>query len=161
MPPFILAVSASALLASLNIPVTEQVLTLTATGRGEQVYRCAAAAPGSGYGWTLIGPKATLSDAHGVVVGRHYAGPTWEAADGSKVVGQVLAKQASLTGGIDWLLLKAASASGPGRFATVTYIRRLNTVGGEAPASGCSPDTQGRTAAVPYSATYEFYHYQR
>ena len=107
------------------------------------------------------GPKAVLSDAHGAIIGRHYEGPTWEAADGSKVVGQVLAKQASPTGGVDWLLLKATRTSGPGRFATVTYIRRLATTGGVAPATGCAADTAGRTASVPYSATYEFYRDQR
>ena len=68
----------------------------------------------------------------------------------------MLAKQPSPSGGVDWLLLKATSTSGPGRFATVTYIRRLDTVGGRAPpASRCSSGTQGRTTAAPYSATCE------
>ena len=152
---------ASGLLASLDVPVTDQALALTAIGRGEQVYRCSAAPAAHGYAWVLVGPKAVLSDARGAIIGRHYEGPTWEAADGSKVVGQVMAKQPSPTGAVDWLLLKATRTSGPGRFATVTYIRRLATTGGVAPATGCAADTAGRTASVPYSATYEFYRYQR
>ena len=153
---------ASALLPSLDIPVTEQALALTATGRGDQIYQCSTApAAIGGYAWTLVGPKAVLSDAHGVVIGRHYAGPTWEASDGSKVVGKVLAKQPSPNGGVDWLLLKMGSTSGGGLFATVTYIRRLATSGGAAPSTGCAADTAGRSVSIPYSATYEFYHYQR
>ena len=156
------AIVAAALLPSLDIPVTEQALALSATGRGEQTYQCSTApAATGGYAWTLVGPKAVLSDARGAVIGRHYAGPTWEASDGSKVVGRVLAKQPSPNGGVDWLLLKAVSTSGPGLFATVTYIRRLATTGGAAPSSGCVADTAGHRVSVPYSATYEFYHYER
>ena len=161
MLPLLAAAAASALLPSLGIPVTEQALFLSATGRGDQVYKCSTDPAKGGYGWVFVAPKAVLSDARGSVIGRHYAGPTWEAADGSKVFGSVSAHHPSPTGGIDWLLLKPTSTSGPGRFATVTYIRRLDTKGGKAPADGCSAETQGHTVAAPYSAVYEFYHYQR
>ena len=53
------------------------------------------------------------------------------------------------------LLLKAVSHSGDGRMSGVTYVQRLDTVGGLAPTAGC--DTAGATARVDYTATYYFY----
>jgi hypothetical protein len=42
--------------------------------------------------------------------------------------------------------------------AQTTFIQRLNTVGGVAPASGCSDDDHlGRVALVPYVTDYFFY----
>lgn len=41
-----------------------------------------------------------------------------------------------------------------------TFIQRLNTTGGTAPASGCSvvPADVGKQALVPYTADYYFFH---
>jgi hypothetical protein len=41
--------------------------------------------------------------------------------------------------------------------AEVTYIQRLNTAGGLAPASGCDASHIGATANVAYNAQYAFY----
>jgi hypothetical protein len=55
---------------------------------------------------------------------------------------------------IQWLSLTAVP-SGDGIFAKVTFIQRLNTVGGNAPST---PGTViGQEARVPYSADYLFY----
>jgi hypothetical protein len=53
------------------------------------------------------------------------------------------------------LLLGAASAEGHGIFQDVTYIQRLNTVGGKAPDE--PGDCPGQMALVPYTADYFFY----
>ena len=91
------------------------------------------------YAWTLKGPEATLYDKGGKKIGRHFAGPTWEGNDGSTVVGEVVSRADSPTGdSIPWLLLSAKSDSGRGLFASVKFIQRLHTVGGNAPTADCS-----------------------
>ena len=113
----------------------------------------------NGTSWVFQAPEATLYDPDGNIVGIHYAGPTWESASGSKVVG---ARDASApspnTNSIPMLLLHAVTADGPGIFAPTTYIQRVNTVGGVAPSSpGASV---GEEARVPYTAEYFFYRAQ-
>jgi hypothetical protein len=66
------------------------------------------------------------------------------------------------TGSIACVLLQVIGAeNGPagGKFLTQTsFIQRLNTNGGSAPATGCSVSTDvGRQALVPYTADYFFY----
>jgi len=39
----------------------------------------------------------------------------------------------------------------------VTYIQRVDTVGGQAPADGCDKSRAGSEAPVDYQATYYFY----
>jgi hypothetical protein len=62
----------------------------------------------------------------------HFAGPTWQALDGSLVVGNA-AKATDFPApdqdGVDWLLIPAQSTSGNGLFSKVTYIQRLYTTG--------------------------------
>ena len=56
---------------------------------------------------------------------------------------------------IPWLLLAAVSTEGPGIFHRVTFIQRVNTAGGNAPAQ---PGTViGEEARVPYTTEYLFY----
>jgi hypothetical protein len=66
------------------------------------------------------------------------------------------------TGSIDCLLLQTiGSAQGPAGGKTLTkttFIQRLNTNGGSAPALGCSvPTDVGKQTLVPYSADYVFF----
>src|SRR5579871_4777870 len=63
------------------------------TGTGDQVYTCSAT--GGQFAWTLKAPDATLTDEKGGVVGKHFAGPTWQAQDGSSVVGEAIATSPS------------------------------------------------------------------
>ena len=105
--------------------------------------------------WTFAAPEAVLFDNDGNAVGIHYAGPTWESASGSKVVAARVAGVTVDASSIPWLLLKATSAEGPGIFARTTYIQRVNTVGGLAPAA--APTQAGQVARVPYTAEYFFY----
>jgi len=125
------------------------------SARGVQVYECRNAGSGAAPGWVFVAPEAVLYDARGDEVGKHDAGPHWAAADGSRIVGQVQARtEAPVGGAIPWLLLQARSVGTEGRFADVTSVQRVNTLGGSAPARGCDTASVGATARVPYTADY-------
>ena len=140
-------------------PPPGQVLQLEALAAGVQIYDCAAKPDGSGYAWTFRAPEATLADRDGKELGRHYAGPTWEALDGSRVVGEVTARDAGPTPAtaIPWLLLAAKGHGGSGVFADTRSIQRLFTGGGVPPAERCTADKAGQVGRVAYTATYYFY----
>jgi hypothetical protein len=130
---------------------------LEALASGVQIYECSAR-PDSTLEWAFKAPEATLSDRAGHPLGKHYAGPTWEANDGSAVVGVTKARDPGpTTTAIPWLLLEAKSHSGAGTFADTTFVQRVATVGGVAPLVGCDASTLKQQARVPYSATYVFY----
>jgi hypothetical protein len=127
--------------------------------RGEQIYECRAAAdPYASAQWAPVAPQAELFDTSGQHAGRHFAGPHWEANDGSRIVGSVKARaDAPQRDAIPWLLLGATSVGLPGRFSGVTQVQRVNTVGGVAPTTACTPGAAGSTVRVPYSADYVFF----
>ncbi|MGZ5095761.1 MAG: DUF3455 domain-containing protein [Burkholderiales bacterium] len=126
---------------------------------GVQIYECLASkADPTRFEWVFKAPEAELFDTAGHRIGKHYGGPTWEANDGSKVVGDVKGRDDGPdSNAIPWLLLVAKSTSGPGAFSQIQSIQRINTVGGKAPASGCTEAQAGKEARVPYKATYYFY----
>jgi len=125
-------------------------------GKGAQIYECAQA--GTGFAWRLKAPDAILTDAAGRRIGHHFAGPSWQAEDGSTVTGEVLvASQAEQADAIPWLVLKAKTQSGEGLFSAATYIVRSATVAGAAPAGGCDSTHSGAETRVDYSATYTFF----
>ncbi|MDE2344414.1 MAG: DUF3455 domain-containing protein [Betaproteobacteria bacterium] len=136
-----------------------QIITREAMASGFQIYECRVAADDPArYQWVFKAPEAELYETAGNRLGRHYAGPTWEALDGSKVVGQLVAQAASPDDkAIPWLLLSARSTSGKGVFSRIESIQRVNTTGGKAPGAGCDQAHAGRQARVPYTATYYFY----
>lgn len=127
-------------------------------GRGFQIYACQTVSgdPVSGaFAWRLKAPDASLQDASGREIGRHFAGPSWRAQDGSIVVGEVLVSSpAPQPDAIPWLLLRAKSHAGEGLFASIDYIARTHTQGGLAPVSGCDRAHAGDEARVPYQASY-------
>jgi hypothetical protein len=140
-------------------PPAGQVLALVTHANGVQIYECKAAKDNPAqFSWTLKAPEADLKDPSGKPVGKHYAGPTWEATDGSKVMGEVVAKRdAPDATSIPWLLLRAKSTSGSGIFSAIASVQRLQTSGGSPPASGCDSAQSGKESRVPYSAVYRFY----
>ena len=144
--------------ARLAAPAGE-TLVRTLWADGVQIYECRARPDGrSAPEWAFVAPDATLVDAHGVLVGHHGAGPSWEAGDGSKVVGTVRARvDPPEAGAIPWLLLETHSTGKPGLFARVTSIQRLATQGGAMPAAGCDATTIGKQVKVPYKAQYSQY----
>jgi len=138
-------------------PPAGYVVALTAKATGVQIYNSTAEA-GAVPKWTFEAPLAELKG-HGAVI-HHYAGPSWEAVDGSKVsrdmdtpVTTVPAKQAASD--IPWLLIKVTADAAPGVLSKVVYVQRISTVGGVAPAA--PPAHVGTKVGVPYTATYVFY----
>lgn len=135
-----------------------QVAKLWTLGAGDITYACRAKAdqPGT-YAWVFVAPVATLSDANKQVVGKYYAGPTWESNDGSKVTGKQVAVAPGGDGNIPLQLVKANPAMGSGVMSSVTYIQRLKTKGGVAPAAPCTMNNVGAEQMVSYQADYVFY----
>ncbi|MBW4684005.1 MAG: DUF3455 domain-containing protein [Komarekiella atlantica HA4396-MV6] len=142
---------------SLQVP-NGQKLLLKASAKGTQIYVCKAKSEyPDQYEWTLKAPDAVLLNEQGQDLGKHYAGPTWEAKDGSKVVAKVKSKaNAPQDGTIPWLLLEARSHEGNGMFRQVNWIQRINTVDGT-PVQGCNEFSQNREIRVNYTADYLFY----
>lgn len=132
-------------------------LALAADADGVQVYVCAG--KDGGFAWAFDGPSATLFDSRGRQIGVHEKGPIWTLGDGSGATGEVVAKQdAPKPGAIPWLLLKVKAHVGDfGALTNVTAIRRVDTVGGAAPADGCDAARLGEMARIRYSAVYQFY----
>ena len=132
-------------------------MTLSATGMLSYECKAVADKPGA-FAWTFAGPDAKLWDANKKEVGKYYAGPTWEATDGSKVTGKQLAVSPSAAGAIPLQLVQAAPTTGAGAMADVTYIQRLKTVGGVAPATpACVATNVGTKSTVGYTADYVFF----
>jgi Protein of unknown function (DUF3455) len=126
-------------------------IVLEAHGAGDQVYAC------DGTNWVLAGPDAKLFDEAGKQIGSHFAGPTWQYSDGSRVIGKAVASATPDSDSIPWLLLGAKDHQGDGLMAQVTSIQRLSTAGGKAPASGCDSAHKGQETRSHYTATYVFY----
>src|SRR6266436_2296608 len=98
----------------LRVPDGQRVLLKT-LGKGVQIYECKATAADPGkFDWSFKAPEADLKNKHGKKIGKHYAGPTWEANDGSKVIGEKKA-EAPRPGAVPWLLLQAKTNEGTGR----------------------------------------------
>jgi hypothetical protein len=130
-----------------------QTPVVTVHAQGAQVYDCKADAAGK-LAWQFREPVATLIE-DGKTVGRHYAGPTWEMADGSAVVAKVAARAPGATAeDIPLLKLEVISQRGSGQLAGVTTIQRLETEGG-AVQGPC--EEAGALLSVPYTADYVFY----
>ena len=144
--------------AALQPPVGYKML-LTAKASGVQIYTSVAEA-GNPAKWVFEAPLARLTDGHGKLIIDHYAGPSWEAIDGSKValdkdtpVKSVPAPNA--TNDIPWLLIKVVADPAGGLLRNVGFVQRIATHGGVAPAT--APVRAGTRIGVPYTATYAFY----
>lgn len=134
------------------VPPAGQVVAADFGAEGVQVYQCSSGA------WVFLEPAANLlgwgRQPGSVRTAVHFRGPSWESTDdGSLVTGKAIASS-PVAGSIPQLLLQATSNRGDGVFGKVTYIQRLATSGGAAPAGTC---TDGQTAGVPYQAEYRFY----
>jgi hypothetical protein len=138
-------------------PGRYQSLAMIVPAKGVQIYECRAGKDG-GYAWAFVAPEADLFDRRGVAIGKHYGGPHWEAADGSKLVGKVRERaDAPVANAIPWLLLDTKSVGPDGSFSKISSIQRLNTSGGAAPKDGCSQATAGKPVRIPYTADYHFF----
>ena len=142
---------------------------------GTQDYVCLPA--GEGFAWALFGPQATLFDDHEQQIITHFLSPnpdesgtprpTWEDSEDTSAVSAKMTASSTdqafvAAGAIPWFLLQVVgSQPGPTDGDTLTgttYIQRLNTSGGVAPAAGCAQASDvGAKALVPYTADYYFF----
>ena len=143
---------------TIRVPAGHKVL-FKANAKDVQIYSCQPVGAGSQkFVWKHIAPDAVLYDEKGRRIGRHYAGPTWEGVDGSKVVGQLKARVDAPGGdSVAWLLVAAKTTSGQGGFGKVSYLNRIDTNGGKAPETGCDVKHAGKIARSAYASTYVFY----
>ena len=146
-----------------DVPIDIQILDgnkvfLVGHALGVQIYPCNAVS--GGYAWGPSTPRADLFDDNGKLIATHYGGPTWQAKDGSYVVGRVEGRF-PVANTIPWLKLSAASrGSGPygDRLAGTTFIQRVATTGGVAPPpADCNEGTVGTREEVDYTADYYFW----
>ena len=160
MSPMMPTYSQSALPASVQVPAGNKVAWET-VGVGEITYQCSAKKDMAGqYEWVFVGPDAKLNDRSGKQVGKYYGPPaTWEAMDGSKLtaVQVAVAPNTSMSGSIPLQLVKGNPAMGSGAMQGVTYIQRVDTRGGVAPAMPCAAGNLNAKQIVKYQADYIFY----
>lgn len=139
--------------SSIDPPAGERLMALIASG--VQTYTCEFDAQHR-LQWVFKSPLATLYDTSGHAVVNHAAGPSWQASDGSRIVGHAIAQLPSDTkSSVPQLLLETHSTAGSGTLSTVRYVQRVKTVGGVAPAAPCS--AAGEAGSSPYLAEYVFY----
>lgn len=148
--------------ATVALPLNEpkgnsRVATLYA--EGVQKYKAEQIAGTNAYKWVFVAPKATLYDATNKQVGIHSAGPTWQLFGGDTIYAQPFTPartEPSPNGySIDWLLLMPKDGkTATGIFSNVSYIQRIGTVGGKAPAT--PPTSATDTVDVKYTAIYRF-----
>lgn len=150
-----LLVAAQQIPQQIQAPANEHLL-LQVHAKGDQIYSCKG--DGTQFNWTLKAPDAQLFDKSGKAFGKHFAGPSWEANDGSRVTGKAVANVPSPDAdSIPWLLVNILTHDGTGVLSRATTIQRINTKGGKAPASGCDAAHAGQEVRVPYEADYLFY----
>jgi Protein of unknown function (DUF3455) len=150
--------SQAALPDAVKVP-TGQKVTMETVGVGEITYECREKQAAAGqFEWVFVGPVAVLNDRSGKAVGKYYGPPaTWEAMDGSKVAGAQVAIAPAAPGSIPLQLVKANPAMGQGAMTGVSYIQRVATKGGVAPAAACGMDSKGKREIVKYEADYIFW----
>lgn len=142
----------------VKVPAGHTVAMET-VGAGDITYECRAKAnmPGQ-HEWVFVGPDAKLMDRMGAQVGKYYGPPaTWESMDGSKLTATQVAVAPNGTTNIPYQLVKANPAMGTGKMQGVSYIQRVATQGGVAPAAACAAGNMGQKQVVKYQADYIFY----
>jgi len=81
----VLAIQETEVPPQLQPPVDEQLL-LQLHAKGDQIYACKSES--AQFNWTLKAPDAQLFDKKDQLFGKHFAGPTWQVNDGSRVYRQ-------------------------------------------------------------------------
>jgi hypothetical protein len=135
------------------------MVAMETVGSGDITYECRAKAGMAGaYEWVFVGPDAKLMDRKGMQIGRYYGPPaTWENKDGSKVTATQVAVAPAGASNIPLQLVKAHPAMGMGAMQGVSYIQRVATQGGVAPAMPCDASSMGKKQVVKYQADYIFW----
>jgi hypothetical protein len=154
MPMF----SQDALPDTIKVPAGNKV-ALETVGVGDITYECREKKDAAGqFEWVFVGPAAVLNDRGGKAIGSYYGPPaTWQSNDGSKITATQLVVAPAGAGNIPLQLVKANPASGAGAMMGVTFIQRVATKGGVAPASACDAAAKGKKEVVKYQADYIFW----
>ena len=143
---------------AVRVPAGNKQVMYTVTTGGEITYECREKKDAAGsYEWAFAGPVANLTDLSGKVVGKYYAGPTWESTDGSKVTAKQVAVSPNGSDNIPLQLVKANPSVGEGAMKDISYIQRLNTRAGVAPKDPCGAGEKGQRKQVAYAADYVLY----
>ena len=144
--------------AAVQVPAGHTVALETAAA-GDITYLCRAKKDmADQFEWGFVGPDAGLKDRSGKVIGKYYGPPaTWENNDGSKVTATQVATAPNGAVNIPLQLVKANPATGIGAMQGVSYIQRVATTGGIAPAAACAKANAGTNQLVRYTADYIFY----
>lgn len=144
--------------AAVQVPAGHKV-ALSTVGIGEITYECREKTDAAGqFTWVFVGPVAALNARSGTQVGKYYGPPaTWEANDGSKITGTQVAVAPGAAGSIPFQLVKANPAIGQGAMSGVSYVQRVATRGGVAPALPCGAPQKGAKEIVKYQADYLFW----
>jgi hypothetical protein len=132
-------------------PPADERLVQKAWAAGDQIYVC------DGSRWVFTRPDAKLLSESGKQIGSHFAGPTWEWSDGSRVLARAVANSTPDPDSIPWLLLTATDHQGDGIMTHVSSVQRLSTKGGRAPTVGCDASHKGQESRSHYTAVYFFY----
>lgn len=160
--------------ANLVVPEGNKLFAIT-HAEGTQNYVCLP--NGGTFTWVHHGPQAALFDSRGAQVMTHFlsANPdengalraAWQDSRDTSAVWAMAIESSTdpeyvSSGAVPWLLLRVVGAEfGPqwgDRLTKTTFIQRVNTAGGVAPATGCSGTGDvGNRALVPYSTDYLFY----
>jgi hypothetical protein len=160
--------------ANIEVPAGNKAV-LVGHAVGTQNYVCLPSGPG--IAWTLFTPQATLFTDRGRQLQTHFFSPNafengtvraaWQdSRDASAVWGRATASSSDpnfvAPNAIPWLRIEVVGTQegprGGDELTETTFIQRLNTTGGVAPASGCSQSTDiGNRAYVPYTADYFFF----
>jgi hypothetical protein len=140
--------------SSIRVPEGNK-LTFHAYAKGVQIYKWNLITQK----WDLLAPQAGLfaEENYFGEIGSHYAGPRWESKSGSIVEGRRVLGTGCTPDptAVAWILLSKFTTEGSGIFSKVTYIQRVNTIGGLAPTE---PGLiNGETKQIPYTAEYYFY----
>ncbi len=156
--PMAPAFSQASLPAAVQVPAGNRV-ALETVGRGEITYECRDKKDAAGqFEWFFVGPAAQLLARDGAVLGRYFGPPaTWASNDGSSLTGAQVAVAPAQAGSIPLQLVKANPATGTGGMQGVSYIQRVATSGGVAPAAACNTAALGKREIVKYQADYIFW----
>ena len=162
MPAAMAPFSQAGMPETVKVPQGHKVV-LETVGVGKITYECRAKAGATpaAFEWVFVGPDAKLMARDGKQIGKYYGPPaTWESNDASKITGAQVAVSPASPGSIPLQLVKANPAVGQGAMTGITYIQRVATKGGVAPAAACSEANLAQKSVVDYQADYIFWNAQ-
>ena len=144
-----------------NLPTgNSRIATYFAEGVQKYKAQVKAGSDPVSYEWVFVAPLADLYDITNRKVGTHSAGPSWQLSGSADTIyaQQFSPPKAAPSPGpvsIDWLQLMPKNGKAPtGHFQQVSYIQRIATNGGKAPAK--PPVSITDTVDVKYTAIYRF-----